>query len=68
MPYANERRKPAHEPADELSPEFVAMLVLCGGEVRESDRAEFCPPGGERNFGRRSEDWRPSKPEVRRIR
>lgn len=57
MPYANDRRKSAPEGDDEsLSPEFLAMLVACGGEVRESDRAALAHADGERQHGRRKGD------------
>lgn len=32
-----ERRDSEHAPAEEFSPEYLAMLVLCGGSVRDSD-------------------------------
>ena len=33
-----ERRKSPRDATDELSPECLALLVSCGGEVRASDR------------------------------
>ena len=33
-----ERRKSTRDPDDELSPELVALLLMCGGEVRDADR------------------------------
>ena len=57
MQYPNDRRKSAPEGDDEvLSPEFLAMLVVCGGEVREGDRATLTNADGERRSGRRKTD------------
>lgn len=57
MPYPNDRRKSAPEAEDEtLSPEFLAMLVVCGGEVREGDRAALPHADGEPRYGRRKGD------------
>ncbi len=36
-----DKRHDRRHASDDLSPEYLAMLVLCGGEVRESDRAEL---------------------------
>ncbi|NUZ04801.1 hypothetical protein [Piscinibacter koreensis] len=33
-----ERRAQERDPEDELSPECLALLVTCGGEIRESDQ------------------------------
>lgn len=33
-----ERRKGTQEPEDALPPDVLALLVLCGGRVRASDR------------------------------
>jgi hypothetical protein len=34
-----ERRQADENAADELSPEYLALLEVCGGEIRASDRA-----------------------------
>lgn len=34
-----ERRLSDPEVADDLSPEYLALLEVCGGEIRASDRA-----------------------------
>ena len=34
-----ERRHAARNPDEELSPEYLELLEICGGEIRESDRA-----------------------------
>jgi len=34
-----ERRQADPGAADELSPEYLALLEVCGGEIRASDRA-----------------------------
>ena len=39
MSQPTERRRPDRKPEDELSPEYLAVLEICGGEIRESDRA-----------------------------
>ncbi|MEO7057531.1 MAG: hypothetical protein ABI281_03885 [Caldimonas sp.] len=33
----DDRRSPEHTSDDEFSPEYLAMLVVCGGKVRDSD-------------------------------
>ena len=38
MPYPNDRRKHQAEADEVLSPEYLAMLIACGGEVRAADR------------------------------
>ena len=56
-----ERRKTARGPDEALSPEFLAVLEVCGGEIRESDRpvlAERRKP--ETDNGRRISDRRPT--------
>lgn len=56
MPFTTDRRKRADQPDDEaLSPEYLAMLVVCGGEVRTEDRAAL-REAGERRYGRRKDD------------
>ena len=57
MPYPNDRRKNVPAGDDEvLSPEFLAMLMVCGGEVRQSDRAGLTKTDGELRYGRRKGD------------
>ena len=34
-----ERRQADPKPEDDLSPEYLALLDVCGGEIRASDRA-----------------------------
>ena len=34
-----ERRQADSKPEDDLSPEYLALLEVCGGEIRASDRA-----------------------------
>lgn len=34
-----ERRSPEHSVEDDFSPEYLAVLVVCGGHVRDSDWA-----------------------------
>jgi len=34
-----ERRQADANPEDDLSPEYLALLEVCGGEIRASDRA-----------------------------
>lgn len=58
MPYPNDRRKnpPGADDVETLSPEYLAMLVACGGEVRSEDRALLRGAGSERRYGRRKGD------------
>ena len=62
MPYPNDRRKnaPDGDNGEALSPEFLAMLVVCGGEVRSEDRAALREAGSERRYGRRKDDLEPT--------
>lgn len=62
MPYPNDRRKnaPDGDSSEALSPEFLAMLVVCGGEVRSEDRAALREAGNERRYGRRKGDVAPT--------
>jgi hypothetical protein len=39
MSQQTERRKADRTADEELSPEYLALLEICGGEIRESDRA-----------------------------
>ena len=34
-----DRRQAEPSPEDDLSPEYLALLEVCGGEIRASDRA-----------------------------
>lgn len=56
MPYLNDRRKHVADPDEALSPEFLAMLVACGGEVRAEDRQAVSQAGVEQNLRRRADD------------
>lgn len=38
MEPTDDRRHNRRQTREELSPEYLAVLVLCGGEVREGDR------------------------------
>ena len=62
MPYPNDRRKnpPGADDVETLSPEYLAMLVACGGEVRSGDRAALREAGSERRYGRRKGDIDPT--------
>lgn len=62
MPYPNDRRKNASDGDDieALSPEYLAMLVVCGGEVRSEDRAVLQEAGNQRQYGRRKGDLDPT--------
>ena len=56
-----ERRKASQSADEALSPEYLAVLEVCGGEIRESDRPvldERRRPEGE-SGGRRISDRRP---------
>ncbi len=58
-----ERRKTSPAAEEALSPEYLAVLEVCGGEIRESDKpvlAERRRP--ETDNGRRISDRRPSTP------
>jgi len=41
MRHDEDRRALAHDNDDEFSPEYLAVLVVCGGTVRESDWAQL---------------------------
>ncbi len=58
MPYPNDRRRnpPGVDDVETLSPEYLAMLVACGGEVRSGDHALLREAGSERRYGRRKGD------------
>ena len=56
MPYPNDRRKYQVEADEVLSPEYLAMLIACGGEVRASDRAAAGHGQMQQRHGRRKDD------------
>ena len=62
MPFPNDRRKnaPQGDDGEALSPEYLAMLIACGGEVRSEDRAVLQGVGEERRYGRRKGDLDPA--------
>lgn len=41
MPHDEDRRVAAHLTEDDFSPEYLAVLVVCGGTVRASDWAQL---------------------------
>ena len=45
MSSSDERRDHRREADEAVSPEYLAVLVLCGGEVREGDRGVLPPAG-----------------------
>ena len=55
-----ERRKSSRVAEDALSPEYLAVLEVCGGEIRESDKSALAerrkpePDSGRRISDRRS--------------
>lgn len=51
MPNTEDRRSPEHTGDDEFSPEYLAMLVVCGGEVRDSDWSVLPEALATRHFG-----------------
>ncbi|MDQ2734166.1 MAG: hypothetical protein M3Y55_04060 [Pseudomonadota bacterium] len=56
MSYPNDRRKNAQEGDEVLSPEYLAMLMVCGGEVRAADRTALPNANADRPYGRRAGD------------
>lgn len=56
MPYPNDRRKDQAEADEVLSPEYLAMLIACGGEVRVADRDMFRHRQMQQRHGRRKDD------------
>jgi hypothetical protein len=56
LPYPNDRRKHQADPDEVLSPEYLAMLIACGGEVRAADRDLAAPPKMQQRHGRRKDD------------
>jgi hypothetical protein len=65
VPYPNDRRKHDRAEDEPLSPEFLAMLVACGGDVREGDRSALMQAAGARIPARRADDVRaPDLPQA----
>ena len=56
MPYPNDRRKHQVDADEILSPEYLAMLIACGGEVRASDRDAASRRQMQQHYGRRKDD------------
>lgn len=56
MRYPNDRRKQDTDPDESLSPEFLAILVACGGEVRVEDRPAVSEANADRRRRRRAGD------------
>ena len=56
QPYPNDRRKHRADPDEVLSPEYLAMLIACGGEVRAGDHDLPRPRAMEQRHGRRKDD------------
>ena len=55
MTYPNDRRKHEPEAVEMLSPEYLAMLLACGGEVRAEDRSSLSSPQGQDRRRRRDD-------------
>ena len=57
-----ERRKSERNPDEALSPELVALLLQCGGAVREADHPTHAESGdsGEKLWDRRRPERRRS--------
>lgn len=51
MPDPGDRRSPEHTSDTEFSPEYLAMLVVCGGNVRDSDWSVLPEALVTRHFG-----------------
>lgn len=56
MPYPNDRRKHQADPDEVLSPEYLAMLIACGGEVRSGDHGASQERQMQQRHGRRKDD------------
>jgi len=56
QPYPNDRRKHRADPDEVLSPEYLAMLIACGGEVRDADRMAHGERQMQQRHGRRKDD------------
>jgi hypothetical protein len=56
VPYPNDRRRNGQLDEETLSPEYLAVLVACGGEVRAEDRAAKPEIAVERRRRRRADD------------
>jgi hypothetical protein len=55
-----ERRKSGRVAEDALSPEYLAVLAVCGGEIRQSDKPVLAERRqSEPDTGRRVSDRRP---------
>ena len=68
MPYPNERRKNQVEADEVLSPEYLAMLIACGGEVRATDRDTARHGQMQQRHGRRKDDLPLPNGDRRRLR
>ena len=66
MPYPNDRRKHRPEGDEVLSPEYLAMLIARGGEVKVPERDSSQRPQ-EQRYGRRKDDLPLPAPERRRA-
>ena len=53
MSHQIERRAANRDPDDAVSPEILAVLVMCGAEIRESDRAAIAQVPDRRSQDRR---------------
>ena len=58
MNHQIERRAGNRESDDALSPEILALLVTCGAEIREGDRAALALGRGHEVPDRRRQDRR----------
>lgn len=56
MPYPNDRRKHRPEGDEVLSPEYLAMLIASGGQVRASDHEAAREQPQSQHYGRRKDD------------
>jgi hypothetical protein len=68
VPYPNDRRKHQADPNEVLSPEYLAMLIACGGEVREADLEQARRRPQQPRHGRRKDDLPLPSPEPDRRR
>ena len=58
MNHQFERRSANRDSDDALAPEILAVLVMCGAEIRESDRATTAQGPDRRSQDRRRQDRR----------
>jgi hypothetical protein len=58
MSHQTERRATNRDLDDALSPEILALLVTCGGEIRDSDQAALTRGRGHEVPDRRRQDRR----------